>query len=86
VGSITACELVLEESAVIEGDIHYQSLSVARGARMNGNCQFSETDLDITALSGKRPATKTEGALAFGDAAMEATSAAKTTTRAKTAP
>lgn len=86
VGSITACELVLEESAVVEGDIHYQSLSVARGARMNGNCQFSETDLDITALSGKRPATKTEGALAFGDAAMEATSAAKTITRAKTAP
>ena len=84
-GSITACELVLEESAVVEGDIHYQSLSVARGARMNGNCQFSETDLDITALSGKRPAAKVEGALAFGDAAMEATSAAKTTTRAKTA-
>lgn len=84
-GSITAYELVLEESAVVEGDIHYQSLSVARGARMNGNCQFSETDLDITALSGKRPAEKTEGALAFGDAAMEATSASKTTTRAKTA-
>lgn len=84
-GSITACELVLEESAVVEGDIHYQSLSVARGARMNGNCQFSETDLDITALSGKRPAAKADGALAFGDAAMEATSAA-TTTRAKTAP
>lgn len=84
-GSITACELVLEESAVVEGDIHYQSLSVARGARMNGKCQFSETDLDITALSGKRPAAKADGALAFGDAAMEATSAA-TTTRAKTAP
>jgi cytoskeletal protein CcmA (bactofilin family) len=85
VGSITACELVLEESAVIEGDINYQSLTVARGAKMNGNCQFSKTDLDITALSGKRPQAKTDDSLAFGDAAMQATSASKTATRAKIA-
>ena len=84
-GSITAYELVLEESAVIEGDIHYQSLSVARGARMNGNCQFSEKELDITALGGKRPVSKGEDALAFGDAVMEAPSASKTATRAKMA-
>jgi cytoskeletal protein CcmA (bactofilin family) len=86
VGSITACELVLEESAVIEGDIHYQSLSVARGARMNGNCQFSEADLDITLLSGKKPAAKTEDTLAFGDAAMEASATQKPASRAKAAP
>lgn len=85
-GSITACELILEETAIIEGDIHYQSLSVARGARMNGNCQFSESELDITALSGKKPAAKTEGALAFGDAAMEATDAQKSASRAKATP
>ena len=68
VGSITACELVLEESAIIEGDIHYQSLSVARGARMNGNSKFSETEPDITVLSGKKSSAKAESALAFGDA------------------
>ncbi|MEC8307499.1 MAG: polymer-forming cytoskeletal protein [Pseudomonadota bacterium] len=68
VGSITACELVLEESAIIEGDIHYQSLSVARGARMNGNSKFSETEPDITVLSGKKSSAKAENALAFGDA------------------
>jgi cytoskeletal protein CcmA (bactofilin family) len=77
IGSITACELVLEESAIIEGDIHYQSLSVARGARVNGNCQFSEAELDITVLSGKKSLPKSEGALAFGDAAMEATASQK---------
>ena len=38
---------------MIEGDIHYQSLSVARGARMNGNCQYSQADLDIMVLSVK---------------------------------
>ena len=42
---------------------------------MNGKCQFSESELDITALSGKKPATKADSALAFGDAAMEAASA-----------
>ena len=77
-GSITASEVVLEESAIIDGDIHYQSLSVARGARMNGNCHFSEADLDITALSGKKRPVKADDALAFGDAAMEA--ASKTST------
>ena len=85
IGSITACELVLEETAIIEGDIHYQSLSVARGARMNGNCQFSEAELDITVLSGKKPAAKTEDALAFGAAATGASTAAKPATRAKSA-
>ena len=83
-GSITACELILEETAVIEGDIYYQSLSVARGARMNGNCQFSDSDLDITVLSGKKPDAKTEAALAFGDAAMEATADKKPTPRSRT--
>jgi hypothetical protein len=39
--------------------------------------------LDITALSGKKPAAKTEGALAFGDAAMEATATQKPASRAK---
>jgi hypothetical protein len=57
---------------VVEGDINYQSLSVSRGARMNGNCQFSESELDITVLSGKKD--KSAGALAFGDAAMDAVS------------
>jgi cytoskeletal protein CcmA (bactofilin family) len=71
VGSVTACELILEESAVIEGDIHYQALSVSRGARLNGNCSFSETELDITVLSNKKTRSKA-GALAFGDAAMKA--------------
>lgn len=71
-GSITACELILEESAVIEGDINYQSLSVSRGARLNGMCHFSDSELDITALSGKKPRAE-EKALAFGDAAMQAT-------------
>ena len=85
VGSITACELVLEETAIIEGDVHYQSLSVARGARMNGNCQFSETELDITVLSGKKSAAKTEDTLAFGDAAMDASAAQKPASRAKAA-
>ena len=85
IGSITACELELEESAVIEGDIHYQSLSVARGARMNGNCQYSQADLDIMVLSGKKPVKKVEDALAFGDAAMEATTTQKATPKAKTA-
>ena len=85
IGSITACELELEESAVFEGDIHYQSLSVARGARMNGNCQYSQADLDIMVLSGKKPVKKAEDALAFGDAAMEATTTQKATPKAKTA-
>jgi cytoskeletal protein CcmA (bactofilin family) len=85
IGSITACELVLEESAVIEGDIHYQSLSVARGARMNGNCQFSEAELDITALSGKKPTAKTEDALAFGSVATGESTPQKPATRAKSA-
>jgi cytoskeletal protein CcmA (bactofilin family) len=85
VGSITACELVLEETAVIEGDVHYQSLSVARGAQMNGNCQFSEAELDITVLSGKKPAAKTEDTLAFGDAAMDASAAKQPASRAKVA-
>ena len=85
IGSITACELELEESAVIEGDIHYQSLSVARGARMNGNCQYSQADLDIMVLSGKKPIKKAEDALAFGDAAIEATTAQKVAPKAKTA-
>ena len=76
-GSITACELILEETAIIECDIHYQSLSVARGARINGNCKFSESELDITALSGKKPAAKAESGLAFGDATMEATATQK---------
>ena len=83
IGSITACELELEESAVIEGDIHYQSLSVARGARMNGNCQYSQADLDIMVLSGKKPVKKAEDALAFGDAAMEATTSQKAVPKAK---
>ena len=85
VGSITACELVLEETAVIEGDVNYQSLSVARGARMNGNCQFSEAELDINVLSGKKPAVKTEDTLAFGDAAMDASVAKQPASRAKVA-
>ena len=85
VGSITACELVLEETAVIEGDVNYQSLSVARGARMNGNCQFSEAELDINVLSGKKPAVKTEDTLAFGDAAMDASAAKQPAARAKVA-
>ena len=85
-GSITACEVVLEESAVIEGDIHYQSLSVARGARMNGNCQYSEADLDINALSGKKRPVKADDALAFGDAALEAASAKTNAARAKPTP
>ena len=71
-GSITANETVLEESAVVEGDIHYQSLSVSRGARMNGNCHYSESELDITVISGKKG--QSGGALAFGDAAMDAVS------------
>ena len=83
-GSITACEVVLEESAVIEGDIHYQSLSVARGARMNGNCQYSESDLDINALSGKKRPVKADDALAFGDAAMGVVSSKTAATREKT--
>lgn len=86
-GSITACELILEESAVIEGDINYQSLSVSRGARLNGMCHFSEGDLDITALSGKK-SRPDEKALAFGDAAMQATAneaaPAAASTRSKT--
>ena len=87
-GSITACELILEESAVIEGDINYQSLSVSRGARLNGVCHFSEGELDITVLSGKKSRSD-EKALAFGDAAMAATSAetsapAAASSRAKT--
>lgn len=82
-GSITASEVILEETAIIEGDIHYQSLSVARGARMNGKCQFSESELDITALSGKKPAAKADSALAFGDAAMEATATQKPASRTK---
>mgnify|MGYP001970367470 FL=1 len=84
IGSITACELELEESAVIEGDIHYQSLSVARGARMNGNCQYSQAELDIMVLSGKKPVKKAEDALAFGDVAMEATTTQKVASKAKT--
>ena len=84
IGSITACELELEESAVIEGDIHYQSLSVARGARMNGNCQYSQAELDIMVLSGKKPIKKAEDALAFGDVAMEATTTQKVAPKAKT--
>tara|TARA_B100001093_G_scaffold368252_1_gene353195 strand:+ start:8206 stop:8661 length:456 start_codon:yes stop_codon:yes gene_type:complete len=83
IGSITACELELEESAVIEGDIHYQSLSVARGARMNGNCQYSKGDLDIMVLSGKKPEKKAEDTLAFGDAAMEANTTQKTALKTK---
>ena len=85
-GSITACELILEETAIIECDIHYQSLSVARGARIDGNCKFSESELDITALSGKKPAAKAEGALAFGDAAMDTTATQKSASRAKATP
>lgn len=81
-GSITACELVLEESAIIEGDIHYQSLSVARGARMNGNSQFSETEPDITVLSGKKSSVKTESPLAFGDV-TKASADPKQASRAK---
>jgi cytoskeletal protein CcmA (bactofilin family) len=88
-GSITASELILEESAIIEGDINYQSLSVSRGARLNGMCHFSESELDITVLSGKKSRSD-DKALAFGDAAMEATGAAAaasttaTASRAKT--
>ncbi len=85
-GSITASEVVLEESAIIDGDVHYQSLSVARGARMNGNCNFSEADLDITALSGKKRPVKADDALAFGDAAMEAASSKTSAARLKTNP
>lgn len=80
-GSITACELILEESAIVEGDIHYQSLSVSRGARMNGHCQFSESELDITVLSGKKG--RAGDALAFGDAAMDAVSEDQKPTAAK---
>ena len=70
---------------MIEGDIHYQSLSVARGARMNGNCQYSQADLDIMVLSGKKPVKKAEDALAFGDAAMEAATIPKAAPKAKAA-
>jgi cytoskeletal protein CcmA (bactofilin family) len=86
-GSITASELVLEESAVVEGDLHYQTLSISRGARMNGNCHFSETELDTT-MTGRQKG-QSGNALAFGDAAMDAVatsekepSAAKNTTTA----
>ena len=66
-GSITACELILEETAVIEGDVHYQSLSVSRGARVNGQCQYSEAELNITALSGPKSGKATEEVLTFGE-------------------
>lgn len=78
-GSITACELMLEETAVIEGDVHYRSLSVSRGARVNGQCQYSEHELNITALSGPKTTKSSEEMLTFGDAdkAVSAKSAAR---------
>ena len=48
---------------------------------MNGNCQYSQADLDIMVLSGKKPVKKAEDALAFGDAAIEATTARLTRQR-----
>ncbi|MEL6706992.1 MAG: polymer-forming cytoskeletal protein [Pseudomonadota bacterium] len=36
VGSITARELVILKSAVIEGDVHYDALTIEQGAQVDG--------------------------------------------------
>jgi len=59
VGSITARELVILKSARIEGDVHYDALTIEQGAEVDG--RFSpNSQRQAKVGADKQPATKAE--------------------------
>lgn len=56
-GSITARELIVLQSARIEGDVHYEALTIEQGASVEGHFGMrSKKDSPIKAVNGKKPA------------------------------
>ncbi len=59
VGSITAKELVILKSAQIEGDVHYDALTIEQGAQVDGrfapNAQRSATRAPVSNAGEKDP-------------------------------
>ncbi len=51
-GSITARELIIMRSARIQGDVHYESLTIEQGAQVQG--QFAQ-QTGKTAMMGEEP-------------------------------
>jgi len=56
VGSITAKELVILKSAQIEGDVHYDALTIEQGAQVDG--RFAPNGQRAAAAPKPAPATK----------------------------
>ena len=57
-GSITARELTILKSAVIEGDVHYDALTIEQGAQVEG--RFAPNSQRQAAAAPKQIETKTE--------------------------
>jgi cytoskeletal protein CcmA (bactofilin family) len=57
-GSITARELTILKSAVIEGDVHYDALTIEQGAQVEG--RFAPNSQHKSAGAAKQLATKAE--------------------------
>ena len=59
-GSITARELTVLKSSVIQGDVHYDALTIEQGAQVEG--RFAPNSQRKAAIAPKQIETKTETA------------------------
>lgn len=64
VGSITAKELVILKTAKIEGDVHYDALTIEQGAQVDGrfapNTQRQTSSATPASATPAKPATSSE--------------------------
>lgn len=72
-GSIKARELVVLQSARIEGDVHYDALTIEQGAQVEGRFSHSNSVANASAKSASGPKTGPE----TGNASKQGSKAAR---------
>ena len=68
-GSISARELVVLRTARIEGDVHYDALTIEQGAQVEG--RFAHRDAKTASPLANKPAATSQGSAVSGQASEE---------------